>query len=308
MSLQNYVLTKYLRSRVKYKLTEDLSIESIRQQLNETIEKFMPSSPSDLEISDIELDSVKGEWLRPSDTDSNLLLLYYHGGGFSSGSPLSHRGITCALASTIGAQVISIDYRLAPENPYPAAVEDALAAYLWLLREGVEPKDIALVGDQVGGALVLTTLMQARDAGYKLPSAGVTLSPWVDLTLSGESLRSNAISDAVSTKEAMARAVTFYTEINKASDQLVSPLFGNLTELPPIFIQVGESEILLDDATRLAKRLTDAGVEVEIDTWPDVPHMWQLASFRGAFGLPEGRRAVSDISRFLKLKMGHQES
>lgn len=300
MSVQNVLLKSYLRLRVKTKFGPELAIEDARQQLDEAMRTFMPPLPDGVRVSPFETDGVRGEWIDTDTADLGRVVLYFHGGGFAMGSPASHRGVTCALARALGARVLSVDYRLAPEYPFPAAVDDAVGAYRWLLKNGQDPQKLVLAGDQAGGNLVFTTMLRARDSKLPRAAAGVALSPWLDLAMTGESIRKNAGRDSVLTPAAMERSIQHYLNGASAVDPLVSPFYADLEGLCPILIQTSKTEILWDDSRRMQSALLAAGVDARLDAWPDVPHMWQLASFSGARGLPEGRKAIQRIADFLE--------
>ena len=189
-------------------------------------------------------------------------LLYLHGGGYVIGSPDTHAGLVGELARRAGLRTTSVDYRLAPEHPFPAAVEDGLAAYRELLATGTDPRDLVVAGDSAGGGLALATLLAARDAGLPQPAAAVVFSPWVDLTVSGASIRTKADADPIFTEADIRAYADLYIGTGDRSQPLASPLFADLTGLPPLLIQVGANELLLDDAVRLAGRAGTDDVEV----------------------------------------------
>ncbi len=203
------------------------------------------------------------------------LVLYFHGGVYVMGDAF----LAADLASQVGrrtrAKVISVDYRLAPEHPYPAAVDDALAAYEALLQNGTAPSDIALAGESAGGGLAIATLVNARDHGLPLPAAALVMSPYVDLTLAGATMETKREVDPLMSREALQARVTDYTAGQDAAVGLISPIFAELSGLPPLIIQAGTHEVLLDDAVRLARQAATADVEVTLDLTPGVPHVFQ---------------------------------
>ena len=222
-------------------------------------------------------------------------VLYFHGGVYVIGDAF----LAADLASQVGrrtqAKVISVDYRLAPEHPYPAAVDDALAAYQALLGNGVAPTDIAFAGESAGGGLVIATLVNARDRGLPLPAAAFVMSPYVDLTLAGPTMETKRDVDPLFTRELLQVRVTDYTAGQDAALPLISPVFADLAGLPPLLIQAGSHELLLDDAVRLARQAAAADVEVTLEITPLVPHVFQVYS---AF-LDEGAAALDRAGQFL---------
>ena len=229
---------------------------------------------------------VPGEWLGPP--DAPCMLLYLHGGGHFACSPKTHRPITRAFAKA-GLRVFAPDYRLAPEHPYPAALDDAVAAWRGLTGP------VVVAGDSAGGGLALALMLRLRELGLPLPVRAALFCPWTDLAATGESLRANTRRDAMFEGRGIADAAAYYVGGADPRDPLISPLYGDLAGLPPLLVHVGESEVLLDDSTRLAARARAAGVAVEIKTWPVVPHVWQIM---GGF-IPEGRQSLEAAARFL---------
>ncbi|MCA9977138.1 MAG: alpha/beta hydrolase [Anaerolineales bacterium] len=224
------------------------------------------------------------------------VILYFHGGGYVQGSLLTHRDLACRLSAVAGARVLLADYRLAPENPFPAAVEDGTAVYHWLQQSGLDPAHIIIGGDSAGGGLALATMLTLRAAGELLPAAAFALSPWFDLALTGDSLHSNATADPILTPAQLTEFAAAYLDGADPTTPLASPLYADLSGLPPLFIQVGTAELLLDDATRLAAQAQAAGVTVTLDTWAEMIHGWQgFAAF-----VPEAFEALERVGNFVQ--------
>ena len=208
-------------------------------------------------------------------TDAANVILYFHGGVYVIGSAATSVPLVGDLARRTGAKAFTLDYRLAPEHPYPAAVEDAQAAYEGLLGQGIDPGQIALAGESAGGGLAVATLLALRDAGTPLPSCAFLMSPYADLTLSGETILEKQAVDPILTPDGLRLRVPDYVAGADASDPQISPVFGDLSGLPPLLIQVGSHEILLSDALRLAARAATADVPVTLEVTPGVPHVFQ---------------------------------
>jgi epsilon-lactone hydrolase len=233
-------------------------------------------------------------------TKAEQVILYFHGGVYVIGTAVATVPLVGDLARRTGAKVITVDYRLAPEHPYPAAVEDAQAAYEGLLAQGIEPAQIALAGESAGGGLAMATLLALRAAGTPLPSCAFLMSPYVDLTLSGETVAEKQAVDPVLTPEGLRIRAPEYVAGADAADPLISPVFGDLSGLPPMLIQVGSHEILLSDALRLAGRAATADVAVTLEVTPGVPHVFQ--GFAAL--LDEGDAALNRAAEFLKTQFG----
>lgn len=243
---------------------------------------------------------LRGEWIeRKADGSARgaavRTMLYCHGGGYYFCSPASHRALVFALAARSGARTFSLDYRLAPEHPFPAALEDSLAAYRRLLADGTPPDSIVVAGDSAGGGLALATLVALRDAGDPLPAACVLFSPWTDLAATGGTLESNDGLDPMFCGASIGRAAKLYIGDADPVDPRLSPLYANFSRLPPLLIQASSTEVLLDDSLRVAERARAAGVAVELEVWPKMPHVWQLWT---PF-VPEARRAIESAARFI---------
>lgn len=246
-------------------------------------------------ITALQAGGVSAEWVAAPGSESWVTLLYLHGGGFHSGSPATHRGLLSRISRASGARVLSVDYRLAPEHPFPAAVDDALAAYRWLVSVGVDPRRVVIGGDSAGGALAVAALVGLREGGDALPAASVLLSPWLDLALTGASLENRLADDPWIDPAEMPAVVSAYLDGSDPTDPLASPLYAEVAGLPPTLIQVGTAEVLLDDSRRMAARLIDAGVEVILQEWPEQIHVFQaFAPF-----VPAARPAIERIGRFI---------
>ncbi|HEY0301790.1 MAG TPA: alpha/beta hydrolase [Rhizomicrobium sp.] len=235
-------------------------------------------------------------WILADGADAERTLLYLHGGGYCVGSLKSHRGLATDLSRAAGARVLLLDYRLGPEHPFPAAVDDAVAAYRFLLEQGIAPQRIAIGGDSAGGGLTAATLLALRDAGLPRPAAGVLLSPWLDLSLSGASMDGRADLDPMVQRVPLQRMADAYLAGADARAPLASPLFADLHGLPPLLVHVGTAETLLDDSTRFADAARAADVPLTLEVWDDMVHVFHAF----AFLLPEARLANEKIGAFLK--------
>ncbi|MBV9419182.1 MAG: alpha/beta hydrolase [Alphaproteobacteria bacterium] len=243
---------------------------------------------------------VTGEWVRGKRvTRSDAAILYLHGGGYVIGSPKSHRHMLGPYSIDSGLPIFAADYRLAPENPFPAAVDDAVAAYKGLLDSGLAPSSIAISGDSAGGGLTIATLVAARDKGLPMPACAVAISPWVDLSQGGESFRARAKRDPIVKKDGVDILAQHYLGKTDPRTPLASPAYADLKGLPPLLIQVGTEEALHSDALTLAKRAEDAGVEVSLESWGGMVHVWHI--FHPILG--EGRDAIARAAAFIKRRI-----
>ena len=243
---------------------------------------------------------VTAEWVTAEGAPESRVVLYLHGGGYIIGSTRTHRPLMAELSRASSARVLGLDYRLAPEHPFPAPIEDAVAAYRWLLNEGYDPARIAVAGDSAGGGLTVAALVQIRYVGLPMPGAAVCISPWVDMEGLGESMETRADADPMVGKEGLLLSAKTYLGGSDPRAPLAAPLYADLRGLPPTLIQVGDAEVLLDDSTRLAGIAREAGVHVEMDVWDDMIHVWHLF----APILPEGRQALSQAGEFIKKHTG----
>ena len=253
--------------------------------------------PADVKTQPVDAGGVRAEWIWRPDSDLDRAILYLHGGGYAIGSIATHRYLMQSVSKASGARVLGIDYRLAPENPFPAAVEDAVTAWRWMLAQGLEPQRGAIAGDSAGGGLTLATLIALRDRGVALPAAAALLSPWTDLAGTGASVKSKAAEDPMVTEAGLHAMAEAYLGSADARDPLASPLYAKLSGLPPLLIQVGTAEILLDDATRVAERARAAGVEVTLEPWDDMVHVFQMFP-----SLAESSQAIAKIGDFVRAR------
>jgi epsilon-lactone hydrolase len=234
--------------------------------------------PADVIVTASALGGVGTAEITVDGIEARHVVLYFHGGVYVISDAFLAAGLASQVARRTHAKVISVDYRLAPEHPYPAAVDDALAAYQALLDGGIAPSDIAFVGDSAGGGLATATLVNARDHGLPLPAAAFVMSPYLDLTLAGTTMETKRDVDPLLSRELLEPRVADYTQGRDAALGLISPVFADLTGLPPLIIQAGSHEVLLDDAVRLARQAATADVEVTLDITPTVPHVFQAYS------------------------------
>ena len=236
---------------------------------------------------------ISAEWIKASGADSGVIL-YLHGGAYALGSINTCREFAARLSRATKMRVLAIDYRLAPEHPFPAALQDATSAYRWLLSQGFDPSQTIIAGDSAGGGLTLATLVALRDAGETLPAGAVCISPWVDLAITGASIQNRAKADHILDQDSLDMYAKYYARARELTSPLISPLYADLKGLPPLLIQAGTDEILLDDATRCAENARQAGVDVTLEIWDEMFHVFQLVSF-----LPETKKAVSHIAEFV---------
>lgn len=239
---------------------------------------------------------VDGEWIAPAEASPDKAILYFHGGGFRIGSVASHRALIAQIAVASGCRVLAINYRLAPEHRFPAALDDALAAFSWMLGQGLKPENIAFAGDSAGGNLVLAAMLALRKRSLPLPVAGVLMSPWTDLAATGASYISRAEADPIHQRPMiLALAKNYLSEQGDPRDPLASPLYADLAGLPPLLIQVGDRETVLDDAVMFADKARAAGVDIDLQVWDGMIHVFQM------FGaeLVEAHQAILSIAKFL---------
>ena len=292
-SLRSRIFRLFLK-RLKGRAFSGESAQEERARINEAARRRIPL-PRGITIRSVTAGGVPAEWIEPAGTDPDRAILYLHGGGYILGSPDTHRGVAARLAKASAARLLLLDYRLAPEHPFPAALDDALAAYHWMINEGILPPRIVIGGDSAGGGLTLATSACLRDSGEPLPAALFCISPWTDLTFSGESVRTRADADPLLGPHGDPLE-NYYAGENDPAQPLLSPLFADLRGFPPTVIHVGNDEILLSDSTRLKERMQDAGVEVSLVIWAG---MWHVFPVFAPF-IPEAKKAIDQIAAHIR--------
>ena len=271
----------------------DTTVAQMRQDWDE----LFAGVAVEAQIEDIDAGGVKAQWVRAPGASGPQVIIYFHGGGFQVGSLVSHRELMAGLSAAARCRVLGVDYRLAPEHRYPAALDDAWTSYQWLVGQGFAPNRIALAGDSAGGGLALSLLLRLRDARQPLPAAGVLMSAWTDLTASGASYETRADSDPIHQRPMIvAMARNYLGKNGNAADPLVSPLFADLKGLPPLLAQAGDRETVLDDSRDFVARAQAAGVDATLQVWDHMIHVFQQFPAQ----LPEARMAINDIGRFLR--------
>jgi monoterpene epsilon-lactone hydrolase len=260
----------------------------------------IPEHSADVSIEPIDCDGVPCEWVVAPGANNNKILLHFHGGGYVIGHPNGYRNYNSRMSEALGARILAVDYRLAPEHPFPAALEDSLRAYKWVLTQGYSPAEIGFMGESAGGGLVFATLLAARDEGVPLPAAAVAISPWVDLANAGDSHTFNGEADPMIAPTVLDIFATAYLNGADPWNPLASPAHGDLSGLPSIYILVGSTEVLLDDARALFMKASSAGVDTTIEVAPEMPHIWPIFAYQ----LPEGRSAITRISAFFNAHIG----
>ena len=294
MSVQLFLMDKMLRFSVKRRFAKAPNVMTLRAVMTE-MASSSKAPPPPVAIENEQLGGVACEKLSQPGSDQTRAILYLHGGGFVAGAPSTHRPLTWRLARLTNLPVHVVDYRLAPEHPFPAGLDDCFAAYHGLLAQGIESRRIAIIGDSAGGNLTLTVALKAKMQGVPLPGCLVCLSPVTDLVEPGPSQLENARSDALFVPTSFATLVEAYCPGQDARDPLISPLRGDLSALPPTLLQCSGAEMLRDDSVRLAEKMRAAGTMVELEVWPKVPHVWQVL----ADVVPEARQAIDKICRFV---------
>lgn len=295
-SLRAKLVNLYFRLSFKNKPLHDMEPQTVRKMVEKSPDGPLPKGVT---ITP-ENGPIKGEWHEPDalaqDVNRDRVILYCHGGGYVFGSPKTHMAATHGLALHAQCRVFSLDYRLAPENPCPAAIEDAVAAYLWLLEQGVEAKNIAIGGDSAGAGLTLATLQALRDAGHALPACAVLYSPYADLAFTGASIFNNKHSDAMFNMHSMLNSGKFYVGDLSPTDPRCSPLYGDMSGLPPLAVFASREEMLFDDAVRIVEKAKAQGVDVTFLTEETLIHAWPIFY---AF-MPEAKQAIQYSAAFIK--------
>ncbi|MEH7438779.1 alpha/beta hydrolase [Neobacillus drentensis] len=291
MASQESLLVRQYLQMSKANQSPDANIETARQGL-EALSALTPVA-QDITVEKVEIEGIAAEWVTAPNAVEDRVFLYLHGGAYIMGSCNTHRYLASKLSRSTAARVLVPEYRLAPEHPFPAAIEDAVSVYRWLLNSGVSSKNIVIGGDSAGGGLTLAILLSLKDAGDPLPALAVLLSPWTDMEGTGESMVTRAEVDPWLSPDATRLTPALYIRDLDPRHPLVSPIYADLTGLPSLLVHVGNDEILLSDAARLVDRARAAGVEVSFKVWDDMWHVFQT------FAIPEGQQAIDEIGEFV---------
>ena len=294
ISLRAHAVRLGLRLFVKRRYRHE-PIEVVRQRFKR-MELLVPRPPLGTKTRNFSLKGLPARTVTVREARPGTEVLFLHGGAYSVGSFRNYGHFTWRLGKAARARVLALDYRMAPEHPYPAALNDALAAYRWLLDQGARPDRILLAGDSAGGGLTLALLLKLRDEGVPLPAGAVALSPWTDLATTGASLHTKADTDPMLVASEIPHHAAMYLGGADPRDPYASPLYGDPRGLPPTLIQAGGDEVLLDDGVRMAEKMQAAGCDVELQVWPRMPHVFQLL----ATVMPEAQAAVAEIARFAR--------
>ncbi|MGN6516279.1 MAG: alpha/beta hydrolase [Rhizomicrobium sp.] len=272
-------------------------IEELRRQFNYLTARFA-AVPKDAVFEAGQLGPVKGEWVRVIGSAPHRVILYFHGGGYVSGSPETHRALVARLASAAGATAFSVDYRLAPDFAFPAGLRDGIDAYRHLLAHGVSANQIVLAGDGSGGGLVFACLLAIRNAGLAMPAGVVAMSPWADLSLSGWSMLQNAKKDAALSWDLLFTSARHYLKKQSPADPYASPIYAPFRDFPPIMVHAGSDEILRDDASRIGDRAAEAGVPVSVEIYDGMQHLFQASAY-----VPEARVSLQRLGNFIRQRV-----
>lgn len=291
-----------IRSRIVYRMCKlfgspfDARASLAKQRASmDRLGKFYVMPPK-VDIQSVSIGDMYAEWIRPHGAGQDCVILYLHGGGYTMGSCNTHRSLASWISAVSQVPALLIDYRLAPENPYPAALDDTIKAFHYLLDQGIRPEKIVIGGDSAGGGLAVAGTLFLRDKKEKLPGGIICISPWADLTMSGETMTTCSKTDPFITRKTSILHASWYVGEYDPKLLLISPIFADLSGFPPIFIQVGEYEVLQSDAVRLSKTASQAGVDVTLEIWDGMWHVWHML----VGCMPESRRAIDKIGVFIR--------
>lgn len=295
-SINNFFIRLFLNTVINKKKQPGMPVKITRNSLEKLTS--MSPLPRGVKYEKVDIDGTYAEWNIPKNLKNKGVLLYIHGGGFVAGSVRTHRGITGRISKASKTKCLSVEYRLAPEHPFPTGLNDVLKVYNWLIKQGYDHKKIVIAGDSAGGGLTVSTLLKLRDENGAIPAAGVLLSPWLDLEVIGESAKTMADMDPMLVPEALREFGLMYATKENLRNPLCSPLYADVKGLPPLLIHASSSEVLYDDTTRFVKNLKTAGVEHEVEYWKKMVHVWQgYAPF-----LPEAQRSINKLGEFIEQK------
>ncbi|WP_042455465.1 alpha/beta hydrolase [Neobacillus dielmonensis] len=294
-SQESILIKQFLKASMGNQASSATDITAARQGL-EALSRLTPVA-DDIHVKKLLIEDIPAEWVTAPNAESDRVFLYLHGGAYIMGSCNTHRYLASKLSRSTGARVLVPEYRLAPEHPYPAALEDALTVYRWLLATGISPEKIIIGGDSAGGGLTLSTLLTLKNEGETLPALAVLLSPWTDLAGSGESMESRAAADPWLKPDQTRFAPALYIRDLNPKNPIVSPIYADLSGLPPMLVHVGNDEILLSDSVRLVDRVQSAGGDATLKVWDDMWHVFQT------FAIPEGQQSIDEIGEFVQERL-----
>ena len=296
MSIRASLLSLFMRLTIKKEMAKLDDPVAFRKRAG----GFGGKIPEAVKSTPVDAGGVPSEWVEWTGAPEDSVILYFHGGGYVFGDPDSHRDIAWRLGKESGSKVLVVNYRLAPEHRFPAAVDDAADSYRWLLEQGFAPDRIAVAGDSAGGGLAVALMVNLKNLGITLPKVAVLMSPWVDLAMTGTSMVANARSDAMLSPEAISIFASYYLGDTNPKAPLASPVFANLSDLPPTLVLVGSKEVLLSDSVTLVEKINAAGGSAKLSVWPKMPHVFPtLAAI-----IPEGKKAILDMAEFLRIHLG----
>jgi acetyl esterase/lipase len=287
-------ILRHLRSSPTF---ESIGVDQYRALLEKSAKAFKVDPGT--RISPLSVDQVPGAWITPDKASCDHVILYLHGGGFMGGSINTHKDLGARIAAAAGARLLMPEYRLAPEHPFPAGLRDAVTAYTWLLDHHVSPEHLVVAGDSAGGGLALSLLLKLKEKQIPLPRAAVLISPWVDLTCTGKSHQLNLGKDPMLNKKLLVSTAAHYVDKTRLNHPLVSPVHGDLSGLCPLLIQVGSREVLLDDSVTLAALAKEAGVDVTLEIWEEMFHVWHYF----ARYLDQARDAIGGIGGWIRARL-----
>ncbi|MDC0093913.1 alpha/beta hydrolase [Alphaproteobacteria bacterium] len=290
----NLILKKIMNAKRKNLYSEDQTIDQLREE-TETMGALIPL-PKNTKFKRILAGNIYAEWVTCGDVDTDKVFMFIHGGGYYRGSVVASRATVARISAVSKVRCLSIEYRLAPEHPFPAAIDDTYTAYNWLIKEGLKPKNIIVSGQSAGGGLCLALLLKIKDSKGIQPRGAVALSPWTDLSQSGKTMITNANNDPVISKKYLDRMAGLYLSKTPNISPLASPLYGSLSGLPTILVQVGSNETLLDDSKRFVEKAKEAKVDVQIEIWKEMFHGWHGS----AHVLKDAEKAIESIGVFCK--------
>jgi len=291
---ENLILKNIIDAKLRNPYTENKTIDQLRKE-TEYAGKKIPL-PKNARFKRVSVGNIDAEWITCGEVQTDNIFMFFHGGGYYRGSIAATRATVARISGEAKVRCLSIEYRLAPEYPFPAAIEDTYTAYTWLLKEGIDPKQIIVSGQSAGGGLCLALLIKLKEENFCQPKGAVALSPWTDLTQSGKTMKSNADIDPVISKKYLDRMANLYLAKTPSISPLASPLYGELSGLPPLLVQVGSAETMLDDSRRFFEKAKEAKVDVQIEVYKDMFHGWHGS----AHILKDGEKAIKNIGLFCR--------